>query len=240
MRARISMKRKLSQRPGRSVTAAAAIVLLAVVAATAGPLACGSGDEAKEAAHNESTGAAFVWPAGPRPRATLHVADFGNIEFDLYPELAPETVANFSKLAEEGFYAGTTFHRVIPGFMIQGGDPNSKNQDPRDDGQGGPGYGIPDEFSAASHLRGIVSMANSGRPNSGGSQFFIAQGDVRELDGQHTIFGRVSAGMDVVDAIASVEVDKHGRWGPAERPIASVVIERVTITPASAPEQPAG
>jgi len=183
---------------------------------------------------------AFAWPTGPRPIATLVVAGFGEVEIELYPELAPETVANFVKLSREGFYEGTTFHRVIPGFMIQGGDPNTKDANPRNDGAGGPGYSIDDELSDAPHVRGVVSMANLGRPNSGGSQFFIVLDRQPHLDGHHTIFGRVSRGSDVVDAIAAVETDVRGRFGPPHRPLAPVVLERVVVEePATTPSSPA-
>jgi len=178
--------------------------------------------------------APFVWPQGSRPVAEIVVADFGTVRVALYPELAPETVENFRKLADEGFYDGTTFHRVIPGFMIQGGDPNSRDKDPYNDGQGNPGYRIPDEFSRASHERGVVSMANEGRRDSGGSQFFIVHDDARTIDGRYTAFGRVIEGMDVVDAISEVERDELGRWGPEDRPIGNVVIERIRVHPLAA------
>jgi cyclophilin family peptidyl-prolyl cis-trans isomerase len=151
------------------------------------------------------------------------------------PELAPKAVANFAKLANEGFYDGTTFHRVIPGFMIQGGDPNSRDHDPRNDGAGGPGYGIPDEFSELPQLRGIVSMANRSSPNTGGSQFFIVHKDSPHLDGRYSAFGRIVAGIEVVDAITEVPVDTYGRYGPNDRPHPEpVVIETIRIEPASA------
>ena len=157
------------------------------------------------------------------------MAHFGAIRIELYPELAPETVASFLKLAGEGFYEGTTFHRVIPDFMIQGGDPNSRDDDPENDGQGGPGFNLPDEFSAAPHLRGVVSMAKTSRPDSAGSQFFIVQRDHRELDGNYTVFGRVREGIEVLDAIAATPCDEYGRWGPRNRPLEKVVIERVRV-----------
>ena len=174
----------------------------------------------------------FAWPEGPTTHAVLHVHDRGDIEIALYPSLAPKTVANFVKLAEDDFYDGTTFHRVIPGFMIQGGDPNTRDRDPSDDGMGGPGYRIDDEINAAPHLRGVVSMANTGQPNTGGSQFFIVHADSPHLDGKYTVFGRVVSGMEVVDAIAKVEVDVYGRWGPRNRPLENVVIDDVEIRPA--------
>ncbi len=163
--------------------------------------------------------------------ATLHTSH-GSIEVELFPTDAPKTVENFETLARDGFYDGVVFHRVIPDFMIQGGDPNSKDRNPNGDGHGGPGYQVEDEFSDAPHTRGVVSMANRGRPNSGGSQFFIVHAAVASnLDGKYTAFGRVVSGMDVVDTIATVEVDAHGRWGPKNRPITPVVIEKVEIRP---------
>ncbi len=189
---------------------------------------CSSEPEAAPAA-----AAPFTWPEGPNPRATISIAGRGQIELELYPELAPKTVANFEKLAAEGFYDGTLFHRVIPGFMIQGGDPASKDADPRNDGYGGPGYLIDDEFNAAPHTRGVLSMANSGKPNTGGSQFFITLDTQPQLDGHHTVFGRVIAGQAVVDAIAEVEIDKHGRFGRPDRPLEPVVVERIAVEPAA-------
>ena len=168
----------------------------------------------------------------PRPVAVLSVASFGEIRIELLPEVAPKTVENFIKLAEEKFYDGTTFHRVIPDFMIQGGDPNSRDRDPRNDGQGGPGYTIDDEFSAISHVRGMVSMANTGRPKSGGCQFFIVVADTPHLDGSYALFGRVLEGMEVADRIAAVERDLYGRHGPKNRPIENVVITSIRIQPA--------
>ncbi len=133
--------------------------------------------------------------------------NFGKISFELFPESAPETVRNFEKLAKEGFYDGTLFHRVIPGFMIQGGDPNTKTDNKSSWGMGGPGYNIKAEFSSRSHLRGIVSMARSQDPDSAGSQFFIVTADSTFLDRQYTVFGNVVEGMDVADKIVSLERD---------------------------------
>jgi peptidyl-prolyl cis-trans isomerase B (cyclophilin B) len=134
--------------------------------------------------------------------AVLVVQGFGEIRIEFLPSLAPNHVENFKQLARDGFYNGTKFHRVIPGFMIQGGDPNTKNDDPSDDGMGGPGYNIDAEFSDLPHVRGVVSMARSQDINSGGSQFFIVSKDASHLDGQYTIFGKVVSGMDVVDQIS--------------------------------------
>jgi peptidyl-prolyl cis-trans isomerase B (cyclophilin B) len=133
--------------------------------------------------------------------------NFGKISFKLIPELAPETVRNFEKLAKEGFYDGTLFHRVIPGFMIQGGDPNTKTDNKSSWGTGGPGYNMKAEFSSRSHLRGIVSMARSQDPNSAGSQFFIVTSDSTFLDRQYTVFGEVTEGMDIADKIVNLERD---------------------------------
>jgi len=145
-------------------------------------------------------------PAGET--AILEVEGFGEIRFELLRDVAPETVANFIELARDGFYDGTAFHRVVPGFMIQGGDPNSRDDDPRNDGTGGPGYAIDDEFNATRHERGVVSMAHKGFPRSAGSQFFIVIADAPHLDGKYTAFGRVRSGMEVVDRIAAVERDR--------------------------------
>ncbi len=133
--------------------------------------------------------------------------NFGKISFKLIPELAPETVRNFEKLAKDGFYDGTLFHRVIPGFMIQGGDPNTKTDNKSSWGTGGPGYNINAEFSSRSHLRGMVSMARSQDPNSAGSQFFIVTSDSTFLDRQYTVFGEVTEGMDIADKIVNLERD---------------------------------
>ena len=175
----------------------------------------------------------------PRDRATIEVAGFGPIEIELLPDLAPGTVANFLKLAEEGFYDGTTFHRVVPGFMIQGGDPNTKNRDPRDDGMGGADWVIPDEFSDVSHVRGTVAMANASRPDTASSQFFIVVADSLHLDGSYTLFGHVTSGMEVVDRIVAVERDEYGRHGPKNRPVENVVMERVTLARAPGAEDAA-
>ena len=135
--------------------------------------------------------------------------NFGNIEFSLLPELAPETVRNFVKLAESEFYNGSLFHRFIPGFMIQGGDPNTKKPELRAQwGTGGPGYTVNAEFSSRSHLRGIVSMARSTDPNSAGSQFFIVTTDSTFLDREYTVFGEVTQGMDVADKIVNLPRDQ--------------------------------
>ena len=140
----------------------------------------------------------------------------GSIELELYPDDAPKTVANFEKLAGEGFYDGLIFHRVIPDFMIQGGCPQGT-------GTGGPGYTFEDEFNDHRVERGSLAMANSG-PDTNGSQFFIVTADACPwLDGKHTVFGRIVSGQDVADRISLVERD------PRDRPVDPVVLESVTL-----------
>ena len=135
--------------------------------------------------------------------------DFGNIKFNLLPDIAPETVRNFVTLAKNGFYDGTLFHRVIPGFMIQGGDPNTKDPNMKSQwGMGGPGHTVKAEFSSRSHLEGIVSMARATDPDSAGSQFFIVTTDSTFLDREYTVFGEVTQGMDVADKIVNLPRDQ--------------------------------
>ena len=172
---------------------------------------------------------------GPHEIAVLAVRDLGAIEIELLPELAPGTVDNFKRLAAAGFYDGTSFHRVLPGLLIQGGDPNTRNPDPRDDGEGGPDYTIPDEFTDYPQRRGTVSMAHRGHRDTAGSQFFILVGDAPELDGSYAAFGRVVSGLDVAEAITRLEIDKYGRYGPTDRPYpVSAVVESVRIRAAAA------
>jgi peptidyl-prolyl cis-trans isomerase B (cyclophilin B) len=132
---------------------------------------------------------------------------YGDIVIEFFPKKAPNHAKNFIKLAQSGFYDGCTFHRVIPGFMIQGGDPNTKDKDRTNDGLGGPGYTIDAEFNDIPHNRGIVSMARSQNPNSAGSQFFIVVKASYFLDKKYTVFGKVIEGMEVVDKIVSVPRD---------------------------------
>ena len=133
--------------------------------------------------------------------------NFGDIKFSLLPDIAPETVRNFLQLANSGFYNGTLFHRIIPGFMIQGGDPNTKTPNKTTWGQGGPGYNLKAEFNSRSHLRGIVSMARAADPDSAGSQFFIVTSDSTFLDKQYTVFGEVVDGMEIADNIVNLPRD---------------------------------
>ena len=162
--------------------------------------------------------------AAAGPEAVLET-DFGRIVIAFYEEDAPRTVANFRKLVAEGFYDGTYFHRVIPGFMIQGGDPLTKDGTRLNDGTGGPGYTIPDEFNDHLHVRGTVSMARRPAPHTAGSQFFICVARAAHLDGKYTVFGRVVEGMDVVDRIVRVPTDAR------DNPLRPVHIRRAFLRP---------
>jgi len=157
--------------------------------------------------------------AGSTTKATISVASkgqaLGDIVLSFFPDVAPGHVKNFTDLAKKGFYNGTTFHRVIPGFMIQGGDPNSKNPDRSSHGMGGPGHKVKAEFNSKPHKRGIVSMARSNDPDSAGSQFFICVADANFLDWQYTVFAEVVTGMDVADKVVSMKRD--GNDNPFER-----------------------
>lgn len=166
------------------------------------------------------------------PKAVVQT-NMGTFELELFADQMPITTGNFIKLAEEGYYNGTKFHRIIPNFMIQGGDVNTKTDNVATYGQGGPGYTIQDEFVAGEKLtnvRGTISMANTGQPNSGGSQFFINTVDNLGLDfdkeplsSRHPVFGHVVSGMEVVDAISAAET------GPRDLPVEPIIIESVTI-----------
>lgn len=162
------------------------------------------------------------------PEADMNVifkTNKGDIEIELYTEKAPETVANFVKLANEDFYDGTKFHRVIKDFMIQGGDPLSKNDEVKNSwGTGGPGYMFKDEINDIKLVRGVLAMANAG-PNTNGSQFFIITLEATPwLDGKHTAFGKVISGMDIVDTIENTEVE-----GPGNVPVEDMIIEDVIV-----------
>lgn len=170
---------------------------------------------------------AYLYFTKPMQKETfLMKTNMGDITIELFNDTRPITAGNFSKLAKEGFYDGIKFHRVIDGFMIQGGDPLSADDSKKDYwGTGGPGYKIEDEFEGGnSNVRGTLSMANAG-PNTGGSQFFINLVDNNPLDGKHSVFGKVLSGMDVVDAIGSVDVDVDN----GNKPISPVVIESVRL-----------
>ncbi|MFA4941364.1 MAG: peptidylprolyl isomerase [Patescibacteria group bacterium] len=149
--------------------------------------------------------------------------NFGDISVRFYSDESPETVKNFLDLAKKGFYNGTKFHRVIKDFMIQGGDPNSKDDDWSNDGMGGPGYKFDDEFNNHKLVRGSLAMANSG-PNTNGSQFFIVTAESTPwLDGHHTNFGYIENGMDVIDKIEATEVNEN------DHPLKDIAIENIVL-----------
>ena len=154
------------------------------------------------------------------PIVTIQMKDGGVMKAELYPDIAPESVKNFIDLASKGFYNGLIFHRVIPGFMIQGGDPEGT-------GMGGPGYTIKGEFAAngfrndLKHTRGVLSMARAMDPNSAGSQFFVMVADAPHLDGQYASFGKVTSGMEIVDKICkdTPVIDDNGSVAPNNQPV---------------------
>lgn len=160
--------------------------------------------------------------ANQNPIVTIKMASGDTMKLELYPETAPNTVNNFISLVNKGFYDGLTFHRIIEGFMIQGGDPDGN-------GTGGPDYSIPGEFSSNGfdnqlrHSAGVISMARSQMPDSAGSQFFIMHKDAPHLDGSYAAFGKVTEGMDIVNKIAATETD----WG--DMPMTPVVMKKVTV-----------
>src|SRR5213596_472809 len=157
----------------------------------------------------------------------------GEMVVQFWTDAAPKTIENFKKLARQGFYDGTIFHRIVKGFMIQGGDPNSKDPAKENSyGEGGPGYNIKAEFNDRSHERGVISMARSSDPDSAGSQFFICLASVPRLDHQYTIFGRLIKGDDVLGRIGDTPVTRSSS-GENSKPIKLVVIESIKIVPAN-------
>ena len=158
----------------------------------------------------------------------------GEMVIEFWPDVAPKTVENFKTLAQKGFYDGTCFHRIIKGFMIQGGDPLTKDAARKSHwGTGGPGYQIKAEFNDRSHQRGVISMARSANPDSAGSQFFICDGDASFLDRQYTAFGKVTKGDDVLTKIAGTPVGPSGS-GEQSRPLRRVSVISIKIMPADA------
>ncbi|MBW2447356.1 MAG: peptidylprolyl isomerase [Deltaproteobacteria bacterium] len=215
----------------RPIRLVALIPAILVLAATG----CGGNGEKGDATPAKSSGPAYDGPMIDPEVAIINVEGMGEMVVELLPGKAPRTVENFKKLAREGFYDGTTFHRVVPGFMIQGGDPNTRDRDPRNDGRGGPGYTIKGEFSDIKHVRGILSMARRGNPDSGGSQFFVIVDNAPHLDNGYAAFGRVISGIEVADKVVAVPRDKFGRHGPRDRPLEDVRVT-IRIEPAATPE----
>ncbi len=213
---------------GRRLAALAAPLVACAAFGVAVALAQGSPTPTPAAGAPPAAKAAPEKGSMDKPAAKKEVAviktNLGTIVFEFLPDVAPKMVANFKELAKSGFYNGTTFHRVINGFMIQGGDPLSKDADPSNDGTGEGPRKMPAEFTTKyKHVRGMVSTARAQDPNSGSCQFFIVQKDSAFLDGKYTIFGRVLEGMDVVDAISLAPKDRN------DRPLQNVVMESVTI-----------
>lgn len=185
-------------------------------------LLSGCGTTKSESSKEENTTQAKVISPDDYPIVTITMEDNSTITLELYPDKAPNTVNNFVSLVNKGFYDGLIFHRIIPDFMIQGGDPNGN-------GTGGPGYSIKGEFSEngfendLKHERGVISMARSQLPDSAGSQFFIMVADAPHLDGEYAPFGKVIEGMDVVDKIVSSKRDKN------DKPVEEIKMKQVTV-----------
>ena len=156
---------------------------------------------------------------------------YGEMTVSFWPDVAPKTVENFKRLAREGFYDGTAFHRVIKDFMIQGGCPNTKAGASGSPGTGGPGWNLKAEFNERPHVRGVLSMARAAHPDYAGSQFFICHGDARFLDRQYTAFGQVAKGLDVLDRIAGVPCT--GAGGERSQPVERVAVESIRLVPAA-------
>ncbi|HDR04174.1 MAG TPA: peptidylprolyl isomerase, partial [Candidatus Marinimicrobia bacterium] len=147
-------------------------------------------------------------PVNPNEKAIIETP-FGKMTAIFYPQKAPNHAANFKRLAKAGYYNGTSFHRVIPKFVIQGGDINSRDANKGNDGMGGPGYNVNAEFNDLKHEYGVISMARAQDPNSAGSQFFICAGPIPHLDGKYTVFGKVVEGLEVIEKIVSQPRDKN-------------------------------
>jgi len=185
---------------------------------TMGLAACGTSNETEDSKSSDTNSPTIE----VNPVVTITMEDDSKIELELYPKKAPNTVNNFVTLVEKGYYDGLTFHRVIPDFMIQGGDPEGN-------GTGGPGYSIGGEFSDngfdndLKHERGVISMARSSDPDSAGSQFFIMTKTTESLDGQYAAFGKVISGMEVVDKIVAVDRDAN------DKPKADVIMKKVSV-----------
>lgn len=196
------------------------LFLLAFIATGCG--AGGAQSQTGSTQSNQSQSNSSSSQAQKNPVVTITMADGGQIKAELYPQIAPNTVNNFIALVQKGFYNGLSFHRVIPGFMIQGGDPKGN-------GMGGPGYSIKGEFNnngfknSLKHERGVLSMARAQDPNSAGSQFFIMVAAAPSLDGDYAAFGKVTSGLDVIDKIVNTPRDK------SDKPLNPQVMKTVTV-----------
>lgn len=198
-------------------------------------VACGSQETSQTAAPDAASSQAKEEPTVKAKENVEEIAvmetSVGVMVLRFFPDVAPGHVENFKKLARQGFYDGTRFHRVIAGFMIQGGDPNSKSDDVSSWGTGDPGYRIKAEFNNKPHVKGTLSMARSNDPDSAGSQFFICHGRAASLDGQYTVFGELMDGVDVLDKIATAPVTARG--GERSLPVSPVTVKSVKIVPLS-------
>lgn len=203
---------------------------IAVGMMVAAGLAAAGGASAADTPAKAATAAPKAAAAGEE--VAILETSRGRMVVEFWEKDAPKTVANFKKLARQGFFDGTGFHRIIKGFMVQAGDPKSKNPKAPDLGTGDPGYKIPDEFNARKHVKGVLSMANSGTPNSAGSQFFIMHAPSPHLDGKYTGFGRLIEGTDVLDAIANSPTGPNAMMGGEKsRPLEWTTMKSVKIVP---------
>lgn len=206
-------------------------IFLIAALSTALVTGCGSKkvtEDITSGASTKSNTPASTATTKTNPVVTMEMSDGSKIKIELYPNIAPNTVNNFISLVQKGFYDGLTFHRIVPGFMIQGGDPKG-------DGTGGPGYGIKGEFKSNGfsntllHTKGVISMARATDPNSGGSQFFIMLGDTPQLDGDYAAFGKVTEGLDVVDKIATTKTIAGSYNGENSEPVVKPIMKKVTV-----------
>jgi peptidyl-prolyl cis-trans isomerase B (cyclophilin B) len=211
--------------------AVACLGLLACSQSSSDPHSPDTQNQSKEQAVGDASpsGEAFAWPDSPSDIIELEFPDYGTIRIGLYAQVAPKTVAHFLDLAERGIYDQTRFHRVIEDFMIQGGDPYSRKLGPDESRKDWGSLSIEDEYNFAAQLRGVISMANRGKPDTAASQFFILHKDTKHLSGNYTAFGQVIDGIGVVDKIATTETDKFGRWGEKGTPLSPVILSRVVV-----------
>jgi peptidyl-prolyl cis-trans isomerase B (cyclophilin B) len=198
------------------------VITLSIIGCSKAPSTNSSNKKDSSTEQNSTTPKYKSQYSGKKPIVTIEMEDGAVIKAELYPDIAPKTVDNFVSLVQKGFYNGLIFHRVIPGFMIQGGDPTGN-------GTGGPGYTIPGEFKNNSfnndlkHTRGVLSMARSQDPDSAGSQFFIMVKDNSQLDGDYAAFGKVTQGMDEVDKIVNAKRDQN------DKPLTAQKMKKVTV-----------
>lgn len=227
----IKTERKPYRRRGTHVVLSVTLACLGVIVLSAcdekGPPS--RKDPLVQADDFEERIAAFTWPSEPSHIVALEFEDRGTVRLELYDQVAPISVAHVVDCVTRGVYNDTLFHRVIKDFMIQGGDPSTRKRGP-DSTRGDWGnLSVEDEYQPIHHDRGVVSLANRGRPGSAGSQFFIVHQDSHHLDGKYTAIGRVTEGIEIVDSIAEVETDKVGRWGARDTPLENVILTRAIL-----------